>query len=266
MEINKKEIQDIIKRTNALLTEKEAERLFSLTKNLSKNGVIVEIGSYKGGSAIILAKGAKKHNKNKVYAIDPHNNPLGSHDKTSPDIIPKNTLPFFIENIKKEGLEGEVVPIVKTSEEAAKNWKKPISLLWIDGNHLYEFVKMDFILWEKYLVKGGIIAFHDSWEGGGFNGPVKVIEENISNSKRFSDIKIIDRITFAKKIRVADFSERQKNKLNLLSIKIRIPYQRIFIWINKNLGLLGIFLKKNHPKMYITLKKIKKMISKLKQK
>ena len=38
---------------------------------------------------------------------------------------------------------------------------KKIDFLFIDGDHSYEGVKQDFLLYAKYVRKGGIIAFHD---------------------------------------------------------------------------------------------------------
>jgi len=47
-----------------------------------------------------------------------------------------------------------------------------LDFLFIDGNHMYEFVKMDFEMYSPLVRKGGIIAFHDiaeNEEGGVFN-------------------------------------------------------------------------------------------------
>jgi Methyltransferase domain len=40
------------------------------------------------------------------------------------------------------------VPLIMTSEEAVRGWNKPIRFLWIDGDHRYEPMKLDFKLWE----------------------------------------------------------------------------------------------------------------------
>ncbi|MBM2802220.1 MAG: hypothetical protein HW419_113 [Deltaproteobacteria bacterium] len=57
--------------------------------------------------------------------------------------------------------------MVMRSERAVEGWHKPIGFLWIDGDHRYEGVSMDFHCWAPHVVPGGIIAFHDtySWEG-----------------------------------------------------------------------------------------------------
>jgi len=43
----------------------------------------------------------------------------------------------------------------------ASLWTKPISLLFIDGDHSYEGVSMDSLLWEPLVKKGGTILYHD---------------------------------------------------------------------------------------------------------
>jgi hypothetical protein len=104
-------------------------------------GLIVEIGSYQGKSTVAMARVTK----NKIYAIDPHY--LKSYKK-------------FLANTKKYK---NIIPIKKTSEKANINWKLPIALLHIDGNHEYEFVKQDIKLWLKHLENNGVVVFHDAF-------------------------------------------------------------------------------------------------------
>jgi hypothetical protein len=91
-----------------------------------------------------------------------------------------------------------IIPIVKTSEDAAKKFNEPIELIFIDGAHDYELVKLDFELWFPKVIYGGIMAFHDTT---GWPGPRKVVKEFIYKSKYFKDIRMVDSITFAKKVR-----------------------------------------------------------------
>lgn len=52
--------------------------------------------------------------------------------------------------------------INKSSYEIAKNWKEPIDILFIDGDHRYEAVKQDYALFSPFVRKGGLIIFHDT--------------------------------------------------------------------------------------------------------
>ena len=86
-----------------------------------------------------------------------------------------------------------MIPTVKTSEEAAWNFSEPVELVFIDGSHEYELVRLDFELWFPKLISGGIIALHDTV---GFPGPRKVVAENLH---KFRNIGLVDEITFAQK-------------------------------------------------------------------
>jgi Methyltransferase domain len=43
----------------------------------------------------------------------------------------------------------------------ASLWNHPIDLLFIDGGHDYEEVKLNTLKWEGFVKKGGTILFHD---------------------------------------------------------------------------------------------------------
>ena len=174
--------------------DKEGIFLYDTAKNCSR-GVIVEIGAWKGVSAIWLGSGSNAGNKMKVYSIDTF---TGSqiHKKKYGNI---ETLTAFQKNIDDASLTDIICPIAKESEEAIKEWTEPIEFLWIDGNHEYESVKKDFSLWFSHLIKNGTIALHDS----AFrkeSGPVRVVREEIQTSKRFINIGTVGSITFATKI------------------------------------------------------------------
>ena len=106
----------------------------------------------------------------------------------------KSSFQDFEANIARAQVSDLVVPVTKKSSDAAKDWDKPISLLWIDGNHTYEWAKLDFELFNQSVVDGGVIAFHDSTQG---DLPKVVCE--VFGRKGFTGIKLIDSITYARK-------------------------------------------------------------------
>jgi predicted O-methyltransferase YrrM len=174
-----------------MLTFDEVDCLYHLGQINQCDGVIVEIGSWQGKSTIALAMGAARVHREKIYAIDPH--------AIQPEEgYPEDTRSAFTANIREAGLDSQVIPMIMTSKEAASDWSQPIRLLWIDGDHRYESVKQDFLLWEPFVVDGGIIAMHDTIRK---QGPKKVLWENVFRSCRFQEIAIVDNITAAKKVR-----------------------------------------------------------------
>jgi predicted O-methyltransferase YrrM len=189
-----------------MLTYDEVDCLYRLGQMNHCSGVIVEIGSWQGKSTIALALGAAKAHHEKIYAIDPH--------AIQPEEgYLEDTRSAFMANIRQAGVEGQVIPMIMTSKEAARDWRRSIRLLWIDGDHRYESVKQDFQLWEPFLVDGGIIALHDTIRK---KGPKKVLWENVFRSCRFQDIAIVDNITAARKVRKASLLATSRKWLTIV--------------------------------------------------
>lgn len=123
-------------------------------------GDIVEIGSAWGKSTIVLASASKRAKRENVWAVDPHTG--GKRYLGELGLKSINSYPEFIRNINKFKVNDWINPIVKTSEEAAMEWRGfSIRLLWIDGWHTYEAVKKDFYGWAPHVIKGGVIIFDD---------------------------------------------------------------------------------------------------------
>jgi len=218
-----KELDDVY-HLPGMLTPDEVDCLFQLGQFNQRQGVIVEIGSWKGKSTVALARGSAKKTREKIYAIDPHS------------ILPEeryfeDTKSEFLANIARAGVKDSVVPMIMTSEEAAKSWNQPIRLLWIDGDHRYEAAKLDFTLWEPFLVEGGILAMHDTIRK---RGPKRVLWENVFRSGRFQEIAIIDNITAVRKVTRASVPARLRKyqtlalrALYIASRKSRLPHSKI---------------------------------------
>jgi len=151
------EIKNIVGKVGGYLTDKEGELLYSLAKNCKGKGVIVEIGSYKGKSTIWLSRGSKAGNKIKVYAIDPHRGSPELREKIQGKIW---SYEEFKNNIEKAKVSDIIIPIITTSEEAAKYFEEPVELIFIDGNHSYDHIRLDFKLWFPKVVDCGFMAFH----------------------------------------------------------------------------------------------------------
>jgi len=220
-----KELEDVYP-IPGMLTAAEVECLFQLGQFNQSTGVIVEIGSWKGKSTAALALGAARTHKEYVYAIDPHK------------ILPEegyfeDTEAEFLANIKRAGVQDRVVPMVMTSEEAARHWNKPIRLLWIDGDHRYEPTKLDFCLWERHLVEGGILAMHDTIRK---NGPKRVLWENVFRSGHFQEIAIVDNITAVRKVKRAALSPRLRNYLTLTLRAVYIAARKSGVPRSKEYG------------------------------
>ena len=95
-----------------------------------KSDVYLEVGVLHGRSMNFV----RKYFKGDIYGIDIHN-----------QLHPISGINF----------------IHAPSNEAVKNWTLPINILFIDGDHSYEGVKDDWDNFSPFVVKGGIVYFHD---------------------------------------------------------------------------------------------------------
>jgi predicted O-methyltransferase YrrM len=211
-----KRIDEIMKLTNNVegwLSVSEGKLLYDLAKKCKGKGVIVEIGSWRGKSTIWLGCGSRDGNNVEVFAIDTHR---GSPEQKAIYGNAIWTYEDFKRNISDAELNNLVIPIISTSELAAKSFKKHVELIFIDGNHDYDFVKKDYEMWYPKVIYGGIMAFHDTitWPG-----PTKVIFDSFYNSNNFADIRFNDSITYARKVSKVSFVNKLDNKIKK-SIKI----------------------------------------------
>lgn len=127
----------------------QPEYLFCLSHSLKNLGEIVEIGTCAGHSLVALAYGQKLKSGKKVTTID-----IKKHSSLE-------------QHIDKAQIKDWVNIKLGNSKDIAKNWKKPIELLWIDGDHRYRGVKEDIVNWEKFVIKDGLIVLHDYRNGTG---------------------------------------------------------------------------------------------------
>lgn len=198
------------KSVDGWLTDHEAEYLFYLAHDGPGIGVVVEIGSWKGKSTIMLAGGTKVAKRDSLFAIDPH---IGGLDQDKYGHTNVNTEIEFRHNIMNAGVGDCVNTLVEKSTDAVRDWHRPVRLLFIDGDHSFDAVKDDFILWTPHVVDGGIIAFHDTFA---WDGPKRIIEEFVLPSKQFLPIGIVDSITAVKKISTLSAKDRIRKKVLLL--------------------------------------------------
>ena len=198
-----------INKVKGFLDPKEGEALYNFAKQYTLNGSCLEIGSYCGKSAVYLGK-AVKENDQKLYSIDHHK---GSEEQQpgeeyfDPDLRNRDgdgidTLPFFLETIEKSDLEGFVIPIVSTSEEAYEDLNINFDMVFIDGGHSEKAAQKDYDLWTQRINAGGLLAIHDVFpnpEDGGrppYNIYIRALE-----SGEFEELEIVQSLRLLKKIK-----------------------------------------------------------------
>jgi len=181
-----------IESVEGFLSPNEVRFLSLLAAYPTAEGEILEIGSFKGKSTIILAKAAALTDNALVNAVDP----MMAPSETDPDLRGDvSSFPDFRKNIESKGV-AERIHLHKTfSYELAKTWDKPLRLLWIDGDHTYKGTKLDFDGFNNYLEDGAIIAIHDVLHA--FEGGIRVFMEDVLLSPNFGASGFVGSIAWA---------------------------------------------------------------------
>jgi predicted O-methyltransferase YrrM len=146
----------------------EARALYAAALDGAATGPLVEIGTYLGKSAILLAAAARAHGR-KLVTIDHHR---GSeehqpgwdyHDPSlvDPRVGLLDTLPAARRALALSGAEPDVVLIVGRSADVAALWGAALGFVFIDGGHTDEAAQADYAGWSPLIAPGGLLAIHD---------------------------------------------------------------------------------------------------------
>ena len=134
-------------------------------------GCIVEVGSYRGRSTVVLARGAAHGHEPHVYAVEPHEPFVGPRGG---EFGPEDRAAFF-RNMIRTGAYLQVRLLNTSSEVVVLGWKEPVALLWLDGDHSYEGVRRDFEAWERHLLPDCDVVLDDVDDPT--LGPARLVDE-----------------------------------------------------------------------------------------
>jgi predicted O-methyltransferase YrrM len=184
-------------------------------------GTIVEIGSYKGKSTVMLGVVAKHYHLGPVVSVDPHN--FNSSELRDQRINPdSSSFSEFLSNIRNAGVSDSVEVHRAYSNDVFPTWNRQIRLLWIDGDHSYKGAKTDFDGFIEFVVAGGVVAFHDALHE--FAGPIRVFVEDVLRSNQFGASGFVQSIAWSQ-VRPEDgvSFEAQRASLGRLANRL-IPF------------------------------------------
>jgi hypothetical protein len=158
-------ILERMRKVEGWLSDEEADLLLAACSRALSDpgpGTVVEVGSYCGRSTVVLGSVVQAlrppgETGFRVHAIDPHLGQVGAVGQGIQNGRP--TLERLQANLAAAGLTETVEVIRQCSYEV--EWSRPIAFLLIDGLHDYFNVSRDFDHFEKWVVPGGYVAFHD---------------------------------------------------------------------------------------------------------
>jgi predicted O-methyltransferase YrrM len=200
-----------IETVEGFLSPNEIRFLTLLAAVPTAAGEILEIGSFKGKSTVILAKSAALTDNAIVHAVDP----MIAPSETDPDLKgDASSFPDFQKNIEKTGVADKIQFHQTFSYELAKTWDKPLRLLWIDGDHTYQGTKLDLDGFADHLADGAIVAIHDVLHE--FDGGIRVFMEDILLSPNFGACGFVGSIAWAQ------FQKDEQKALEHRELKLKL--------------------------------------------
>lgn len=139
--------------------------------------LIIEVGTWKGGSAVHMAEVAKNLYGNSNFEIVCIDTFLGSvehWDRTSFIMNFKHGRPtlydVFLSNVVRTSNDDVITPFPVDSHngwQTLLNFNVEADLIYIDGGHDYDAVKRDIEGYKKILKPGGVLLLDD-----GFHQPI----------------------------------------------------------------------------------------------
>lgn len=133
----------------------DAEALRFLAKDKS---LVVEVGSWKGKSASIIASVLAENGC--LFSVDTWG---GSEGTWGREVAMSNDiLAIFRRNMMILGFQNTVFPLVMPSQMAVSIFpEKSLDMVFIDADHRYEHIKADILAWGKKVKRGSILCGHD---------------------------------------------------------------------------------------------------------
>lgn len=181
------DLKTYLDQTEGMINLPEAVMLYEMAKACT-DGCIVEVGSYRGRSAVALGRGSLDGHKAPIYAIEPHEAFTGDLGGT---FGPPDRAAFYAAMLATSCYH--VVRLVNLSSEiVTPGWQQKVGVLFLDGDHSYAGVKRDFDCWQPHLTPSAFIAFDDSTNPE--IGPHQLVAE-LLQSGQYEQVNLVRNIT-----------------------------------------------------------------------
>ena len=156
------EVVALVSDVEGWMSRDQAERLFRAAVATRPGDQIVEIGSFRGRSTIVLASAAPEGVA--VVAIDPHaGNDRGPQEIDGYIAEAATDHEVFNTNLAKAGVAHRVRHVRAFSNEAHEQVEGALAVLYIDGAHRYGPALADIRDWGARVTPGGTLLIHDSF-------------------------------------------------------------------------------------------------------
>ncbi|MCU1394596.1 MAG: hypothetical protein JWM34_3024 [Ilumatobacteraceae bacterium] len=218
------EVLEAVDGVDGWMSPDQAEALYAAAASCRAGDQIVEIGSFRGRSTIVLASAAVDGVT--VIAIDPHaGNDRGPNEIDGFAAEASIDHEVFTANLIDAGVADRVRHVREMSDVAHTDVEGDIAVLYIDGAHRYAPARKDIEEWGARVRSGGTLLIHDSFSSVGVTA---AIAKELMFGKRFRYVGRARSLT----IYHADLDGSSRSRaLNSLRQLAQLP------WFARNLGL-----------------------------
>ena len=148
------------------MSDEQIAELHRAASSTQPGDRIVEIGSFRGRSTIVLAGAAPDGVE--IVAIDPHaGNDRGPQEIEGFAAAADDDHRCFVDNLARAGVGGRVRHVRRFSDDAHGEVDGAIDVLFIDGAHRYRPARADIRDWGRRVAPGGVLLIHDSFSSIG---------------------------------------------------------------------------------------------------
>jgi predicted O-methyltransferase YrrM len=148
------------------LTEAQARRLWDSARSVPEAGLVVEIGSFRGRSAIVLASALAEGAR--LVAIDPHaGGDRGPQEIEAERMRGEADQRAFEANLRAARVAERVEHVRLMSSDALGSVEGRVDLLYVDGAHRLGPARDDIVHWGRRVRDGGTMLVHDSFSSIG---------------------------------------------------------------------------------------------------
>lgn len=148
------------------MSRDQAERLYRAAAATHAGDTIVEIGSFRGRSTIVLASAAPAGTD--IVAIDPHaGNDRGPNELEGFAEAAATDHDIFNANLAAAGVADRIRHVRAFSDKAHADVTGELTVLYVDGAHRYSPARADIRDWGTRVAPGGTLLIHDSFSSVG---------------------------------------------------------------------------------------------------
>ncbi len=140
--------------------------LFNLATEILPGGSYLEVGSWLGLSAIVVANGllANLNLSARVYCVGTWRGSAEHQDLH--DVRQECLYEQFLRNVAEAQMDCFIRPVPGDSADVAARWPGPdLDTIFIDGDHSLEGCSRDIIAWRRHLKPGGRLLGHEAVPG-----------------------------------------------------------------------------------------------------